>query len=306
MSHDHQHAPVEAVDHRRRIAIAFGITAGLVGVQAVGAVVTGSLALLVDTAHMLTDATGLLLALIAATLTLRPASPKRTWGFRRAEVIAALGQAALLLAVGIYVLVEALQRLADPPEIPSTELVVFGVLGLAGNVAALFVLARRRHASFNLRAAFLEVLNDALGSVAVIVAAIVIATTGWQRADTVAALLIAALILPRAVRLLRDTINVLLESTPPGLDLDDVRAHLLDVDHVVSVHDLHASLIASGLPTLSAHVVVDDSCFHDGHAPRILDDLQRCVAEHFDVSVEHSTFQLELRGHTDHEAPSHQ
>src|SRR5690625_972860 len=305
MNHDHDHGPPVAADHRRRIAVAFGITATLVVVQAVGAVVTGSLALLVDTAHMLTDATGLLLALVAATLTLRPASPQRTWGFRRAEVLAALGQAALLLVVGVYVLVEAVQRLAAPPEIPSGELIVFGALGLIGNLAALLVLARQRAASFNLRAAFLEVLNDALGSVAVIVAAIVIATTQWQRADTVAALLIGALILPRAVRLLRDTIRVLLEATPPGLDLDDVRAHLLEIDHVQGVHDLHASLIASGLPTLSAHVVVDDSCFHDGHAPRILDDLQRCVAEHFDVAVEHSTFQLELRGHTDHESPTH-
>lgn len=167
------------------------------------------------------------------------------------------------------------------------------------------MLASRRRESFNIRAAFLEVLNDALGSVAVIVAAVVIATTGWQQADTVAALLIGALILPRALRLLRETVNVLLETTPPGLDLDAVREHLLEVDHVESVHDLHASLIATGLPTLSAHVVVDDSCFHDGHAPQILDALQQCVAEHFDVSVEHSTFQLEQRGHTDHESPTH-
>lgn len=304
-AHGHDHGLPQAADHRRRIAVAFGIAATLVVAQAVGAVITGSLALLVDTAHVLTDAAGLFLALVAATLTLRPASPKRTWGFRRAEVLAALGQAALLLVVGIYVLVEAVQRLTDPPEIPSTELIVFGVIGLVGNLAALVVLSRGRHASFNLRAAFLEVLNDALGSVAVIVAAVVIATTGWQRADTVAALLIGALILPRALRLLKETVNVLLEATPPGLDLDAVRAHLLEVDHVHAVHDLHASLIASGLPTLSAHVVVDDSCFHDGHAPQILDSLQQCVAEHFDVSVEHSTFQLEQRGHTDHEAPSH-
>lgn len=303
MSHDHGVA--DAADHRRRIGVAFGITATLVVAQLAGALVTGSLALLVDTAHMLTDAAGLLLALIAASLTLRPASPRRTWGFRRAEVLAALGQAALLLAVGVYVTVEAIRRLADPPSIPSTGLIVFGTIGLVGNLASLLVLSGRRSASFNLRAAFLEVLNDALGSVAVIVAAIVIATTGWQRADTVAALVIGALILPRALHLLRETVNVLLETTPPGLDLDDVRDHLLEVDHVEAVHDLHASLIASGLPTLSAHVVVDDTCFHDGHAPQILDALQRCVAEHFDVSVEHSTFQLEQRGHTDHEAPTH-
>ncbi len=198
MGHDHDHAPAGAEDHRKRLAIAFAITASILVAQAIGAVVTGSLALLVDTAHMLTDAGGLLLALFAASLTLRPASPQRTWGYRRAEVLAALAQSAVLLAVGIYVLVEGVQRLFDPPEIPAGELVIFGVIGLVGNIASLLVLSSKRSANFNLRAAFLEVLNDALGSVAVIVAAIVIATTGWLQADAVAGLLIGALIVPRA------------------------------------------------------------------------------------------------------------
>lgn len=304
MSHDHDHAH-GAADHRGRLAVAFGITATILVAQAVGALLTGSLALLVDTAHMLTDAGGLALALFAAHLSLRPASPQRTWGYRRAEVLAALAQAAVLLVVGVYVLVEAVLRLADPPEIPSTQLVVFGVIGLVGNLASMAVLAGRRDANLNLRAAFLEVLNDALGSVGVIVAAIVIATTGWQRADSVAALLIGALILPRAVRLLRAAGSVLLESTPPGLDLEEVRAHLLKVDHVRDVHDVHASLIATGLPILSAHVVVDSGCFTDGHAGRILDELQECVATHFDVAVEHSTFQVEPETHPEHEHQTH-
>lgn len=303
MSHDHDHAGAE--DHRGRLAVAFGITAAILVAQAVGAWLTGSLALLVDTAHMLTDASGLLLALVAASVTLRPPTARRTWGYRRAEVLAALAQAALLLAVGAYVLIEGVQRLFSPPEIPSTELVVFGVIGLAGNIASLLVLASKRSASFNLRAAFLEVLNDALGSVGVIVAAVVIATTGWQQADSIAGLLIGALIVPRAVRLLRETTSVLLETTPPGLDLDQVRAHLLRADHVRGVHDMHASLIATGLPILSAHVVVDQECFNDGHAPQILDGLQECVATHFDVPVEHSTFQIEPAGHAGHEAPGH-
>lgn len=304
MTHDHgTHAPE---DHRGRLAIAFGITAGILLAQAVGAVLTGSLALLVDTAHMLTDAAGLGLALATAAIMRRPPSPRRTWGFRRAEVLAALAQATVLLAVGVYVIVSGIQRLADPPEIPSTELIVFGVIGLIGNVASLLVLAGGRNANFNLRAAFLEVLNDALGSVGVIVAAIVIATTGWQRADTVAGLAIGALILPRAFKLLRETANVLLESTPPGLDLEEVRAHLLGIDHVRAVHDLHASLIATGLPVLSAHVVVDDECFGDGHAARMLDELQQCVGEHFDIAVEHSTFQIEPARHIDHEVGQHE
>jgi len=271
----------------------------------VGALLTGSLALLVDTAHMLTDVAGLAIALFAASLALRPPSPRRTWGFRRAEVLAALAQAAVLLAVGVYALVEGVSRLVGPAEAPGPGLLVFGVVGLAGNVVALLVLAGGRSASLNLRAAFLEVANDALGSVAVIVAAVVIATTGWERADAVAGLVIALLILPRAARLLLDSANVLLEATPAGIDLEQVRARLLEVENVESVHDLHASLVATGLPTISAHVVVRDACFRDGDAPPVLDALQRCVATEFDVPVQHSTFQLEPAEHARHEAPTH-
>lgn len=300
MSHDHA-----VPDDRRRLTIAFGLTGTVLVAQAVGAWLTGSLALLVDTAHMLTDTAGLAMALFAAHLIRRPPTAKRTWGLRRAEVLAALAQAAVLLAVGVYVLIEAIGRFTDPPEIPSTELIVFGVIGLLANIASLLVLAGRRSASFNLRAAFLEVLNDALGSVGVIVAAIVIATTGWQQADAVAGLLIGILIVPRAAALLRETGAVLLESTPRGLDLDAVRTHLEGIEHVRGVHDLHASLIATGLPVISAHVVVDDTCFTDGHTARILDQLQECVAGHFEVSVEHSTFQIEPAGHRVHEHADH-
>ncbi|MCP2266697.1 cation diffusion facilitator family transporter [Promicromonospora thailandica] len=291
--------------NRRRLAVAFGITAAVFLAQAVGALLTGSLALLVDTAHMLTDVAGLGIALLAASLALRAPSPRRTWGFRRAEILAALAQAAVLLAVGVYALFEGVSRLVGPAQAPGPGLLVFGVVGLAGNIVALLVLAGGRSASFNLRAAFLEVVNDALGSVAVIVAAVVIATTGWQRADAVAGLVIAVLILPRAARLLVDSANVLLEATPPGIDLEQVRARLLEVENVESVHDLHASLVATGLPVISAHVVVRDACFRDGHAPPVLDALQRCVATQFAVSVEHSTFQLEPAEHARHEAPTH-
>lgn len=303
-SHDHDHA-TGATGNRNRLAIAFTITATILVVEVIGAVLTGSLALIVDAAHMLTDAGGLAVALLAAHLMLRPATSQRTWGFARAEVLAATGQAAVLFAVGLFVLVEAIQRLISPPEISSRSLLIFGIIGLVGSVISIMVLAGGRSVNFNLRAAFLEVLNDALGSAAVIVAAIVIALTGWQRADSIAAIVIGALILPRAARLLRDTVNVLLESTPAGLDLDAVRSHLLGVDHVREVHDLHASQIASGLPVLSAHVIVDENCFNDGHAPQILDQLQSCVAEHFPISVEHSTFQLEPGGHQRHEHVPH-
>ena len=288
-------------DYRRKLWIAFGITATIVVAQAVGSVVTGSLALLTDTAHAITDASGLLVALIAATLMLRPATSTRTWGFRRIEVIAALGQATLLLVVGFYTAIEGIRRLFEPPEVPATELLVFGIVGLAANITAILILSSSRGANFNMRAAFLEVLNDALGSLGVIVAAIVIATTGFQRADALAGLFIAALIVPRAFKLMRETTSVLMEFTPKGLNLDEVRAHILELEHVKDVHDLHASTVATGLPTITAHVVVEDECFTDGHAAEMLHAVKACVAEHFEVSVNHSTFQIETAHISDDE-----
>jgi cobalt-zinc-cadmium efflux system protein len=290
---------------RSRLAIALGISVVILLAEIVGAIWTGSLALVVDAGHLLTDAGGLALALVASSLVRRAPTSKRTWGYGRAEVLAATAQAAVLLAVGLFVLVEGIHRLIDPPKIVSNQLLIFGVIGLVGNVAALIILSSRRSANFNFRAAFLEVMNDALGSVAVIAAAIVISLTGWTRADAVAALVIGALILPRSLILLRDTIDVLLESTPRGLDLNSVRKHLLEQPHVRAVHDLHATQIATGLPVLTAHVVVDDECFFDGHAPGILDELQECVADHFSVAIEHSTFQLERAEHSDHEHETH-
>lgn len=298
----HEHG---LVANRRRLAVAFAITVTVLVVEILGALWTGSLALLVDAAHMLTDAAGLGIALVAASLALRPPTPRRTWGFRRVEVLAAGAQAGVLLAVGLYALVEGVRRLADPPDVPGLGLMALGVVGLVANLAALAVLGGGRSAGINLRAAFLEVFNDTLGSVAVIVAGVVMATTGWAGADAVASMVIALLVVPRTLLLLRETGSVLMESTPRGLNLERVREHLLEVPHVRAVHDLHASEITSGLPVLSAHVVVDDDCFHDGHAARILDQLQECVAEHFPVSVEHSTFQLEPARHRDHEGPVH-
>lgn len=299
MSAGHHHGPSGAgagESQRRRLAVALGLTLVIVVAQAVGSVLTGSLALLTDTAHAVADASGLLVALVAATLVLRPQSSRRTWGFARIEVLAALAQAVLLLVVGGYAVVEAVRRLIDPPEVAGGELLVFGAVGLVANLVAVGVLAREREASMNLRAAFLDVLSDALGSVGVIVAAVVIATTGFQRADAVAGLFIAALILPRAFRLARETTAVLMEFTPPGVDLEEVREHILGVEHVRQVHDLHASVIGTGTPVLTGHVVVDRDCFRSGHAPEILDQIRGCVSEHFPVSFAHSTIQLEAAG----------
>lgn len=301
---EHDHANTDP-SNRGRLATAFGITATIFVAEVVGAVLTGSLALFIDATHMLTDAGGLLLALFVANLATRPANTRRTWGYGRAEVLAATAQAVVLLGVGIFVFFEGVQRLINPPEIASGKLLLFGIIGLAGNLTSILVLLRAREANFNLRAAFLEVVNDALGAIAVIVAAIMIATLGWTRADAVAAMLIGVLIWPRTFKLLKETIDVLMESTPRGLDLDSVRTHILELPHVQSVHDLHATHFSTGLPVLTAHVVVDDECFFDGHVPSMIDDLQNCVAEHFEVQIEHSTFQLERATHVEHEHITH-
>lgn len=306
MGAGHSHGPAadetgHPGDFRKKLWIAFSITAVIVIAQAVGSVITGSLALLTDTVHAITDASGLLVALIAATLVLKPTTSRRTWGFRRIEVIAALGQSTLLLVIGGYAAFEGIRRLFEPPEVPAGELLVFGVIGLLANIVAIGLLASSRSANFNMRAAFLEVLNDALGSLGVIIAAIVIATTGFLQADAIAGLLIAALIVPRAFTLMRETTSVLMEFTPEGLDLDEVRSHMLSLDHVTDVHDLHASTVATGLPTVTAHVVVEDECFTDGHAAETLRAIKDCVAEHFEISVQHSTFQIETREIAEHE-----
>lgn len=297
--HDHGGS---AATPRKRLLIALAITGTVFVVEVVGSIVTGSLALLVDAAHLLTDLIGLIMAVTAAHLMDRPPSDRHTWGLRRAEVLSALAQATLLLGVGIFALVEGVRRLIEPPEINSGSLLFFGLVGLVANIVALLVLIGGRNANLNMKAAFLEVVNDALGAVGVIITAILIAAFGWYRADAFVAILIALLIIPRTILLLRVSASVLLETTPPGLDLAEVRRHILELPHVMEVHDLHASQVSSDLPTLSAHVIVSDMTSQED-AFRLLRDLQGCVAEHFPVSIEHSTFQIEPVSHPEeHEA----
>ncbi|SER90215.1 cobalt-zinc-cadmium efflux system protein [Propionibacterium cyclohexanicum] len=304
MGHRHEHgregAPAPA-GSTRRLGAALGITGLVLVAEVFGSVLTGSLALLVDAGHMLTDCAGLAIALLAAVLARRPPSARRTWSWARAEVLAAALQGLILVAVGAMALVEGIQRLLRPPQVSGGQLLFFGVLGMLANIASALVLSGGRRANLNTAAAFLEVMSDALGSLAVVLGAVVIALTGWARADTVAGLLIAALIVPRAILLAREAASILLESTPAGLDLDDVRRHFVATEHVLDVQDLHASLIATGLPTVTAHVVLRDECFHDGHALEVLDSLQTCLATHFAVSVTHSTIQLEPAAHGNHE-----
>lgn len=283
--------------NRRRLTFAFALTFLVFLSQLIGSIITGSLALLVDTAHMLTDVIGLSLALTAARLMERPATDTHTWGFRRAEVLSAMLQALILMGVGLYALVEGIRRLFEPTELASGTMLIFGIIGLVANLIAMAVLVGARGANLNMRAAFLEVVNDALGSVAVIVSALLIIWFGWDRADSIVAILIAVLIVPRTVALLRSTLGVLIERTPKGLDLAEIRRHILEQEHVLAVRDLHVTRISSDLPILTAHVTVEAECFTDGHAPEILAMLQTCVAEHFPIRIDHATFQLEPEGH---------
>ena len=308
MGHDHGaghgagHGTAAAA-HRGRLAVVLALTGAVFVVELVGALLSGSLALLADAGHMATDALGIGMALGAVGLAQRPARGRRTFGWQRIEVLAAVGNGLLLLLVGGYVVVEAIRRIGDPPEIHSGWMLGVAVLGLAVNVGSLSLLHAGQGESLNTRGAYLEVVGDALGSVAVIVAAVVILTTGWTGADVVASLAVGALVLPRAWSLLREALDVLLEAAPRGVDLEQVRAHVLGVSGVLDVHDLHAWTITSGLPVLSAHVVVTEEVLADGHGGRVLDALCSCLGDHFDL--EHCTFQLEAPGHRGHEAPVH-
>jgi cobalt-zinc-cadmium efflux system protein len=284
---------------RSRLKIVLAVTVVVVVVELVGAWVSGSLALLADAGHMVTDAAAVALALSASYVaTLAPTS-RRTFGFHRAEILAALVNAVVLLGVCGYLAVEGVRRLVDPADVETGPMLVFAVVGLVANTVSMGLLYRRRTSSLNMRGAYLEVLGDLFGSAIVVVAAVVIMTTGFTRADPVASLLIAVLILPRSVGLLRDAVDVLLETTPAHLDLDDVREHLRRVPGVVDVHDLHAWTITSGMPVLSAHVTVSDACLEQRGVGSLLDEFSGCVASHF--AVEHVTFQIEPESHRAHE-----
>lgn len=300
MPHDHPHQPGAP---RGRLAAVLAITLAVLAAEVLGAALTGSLALLADAGHLLTDAAGILLALVASTVARRPPTPARTFGHHRMEILAAAANALLLVAAAVYVFVEGSLRLLHPADIPAGALALFAVIGLVGNGVSAGLLATAARGSLNARGAFLEVLSDGLASVAVLVAAVVIATTGWTRADSVVSLLVAAFILPRTWRLLRDAAEVLLEGTPPGVDIAELRRHLLDVPGVLEVHDLHAWAITSGMPVLSAHVVVDEQTLATGGHGALLDTLCGCLSGHFDI--DHCTFQIEPAGHRDHEGADH-
>ncbi|GAB3454279.1 cation diffusion facilitator family transporter [Streptomonospora sediminis] len=300
--HTHSHGPATAAGaNRGRLAIALGLMLAVAVVQVIGASMSGSLALLADAGHTVTDSFGVVLALIAVWIANRPPSADRTFGLQRAEVLAAAINALVLFALCGFVAYEAVQRLFDPHPVTGGWMVAVAALGLVANVIALLVLRGGQRQSLNVRGAYLEVLGDALASVGVIIGGLVIWLTGWERADSLISVGIAAFIVPRAWGLLREAVHVLLESTPREVDLEEVRAHLMRQPGVIDVHDLHAWTITSGIPVMSAHVVVEEHRLAD--AGRVLDDLHACLSGHFDV--EHSTLQLEPDGHVDHEGARH-
>ncbi|HEY5832869.1 cation diffusion facilitator family transporter [Streptomyces sp.] len=302
--HSHSHGPqpsgTAGAAYRGRLRIALGITLLVLVTEVAGSAVTGSLALLADAGHMATDAAGLAMALLAIRIAARPPSERRTFGFARAEILAAVLNAVLLFGVGAFIFHEGVRRLISPHAIEGGATVVFGLVGLAANCVALMVLMRGQAESLNVRGAFLEVMADALGSLAVVVAAGVFLATGWQRADAVASLLIGLMIVPRTWQLLREAVDVLLEAAPKDVDMAQVRRHIEGLNGVEGLHDLHAWTITSGLPVLSAHVVVSQDVLEAVGYEKMLHDLQGCLGTHFDV--EHCTFQLEPVGHAAHEA----
>ena len=297
-SHDHSHASTSTT----RLGWALAVTGAVVVAELLGAFWSGSLSLAADAGHMVVDASGLVIALIAAHLMRRPRDEKHTWGWARSEVLAAALQAGMLLIISVMVVWEGAWRLVSPPEVEAGPMLLVGIVGLLANVVSLAILAGGREANLNMKAAFLEVANDALGSLAVIVAAGAEWALGWTRADAIASLLIAVLMAPRALALLRRSVAILMEQTPTSVDVRQLRAHMLDVDGVLDVHDLHVAAVSSHLVTVTAHVTVT----HEADGPtrdRIIHELGECACHHFPIA--HSTFQLECPQHREHEHLEH-
>jgi len=253
----HTHVETAAGAGSRRLLLVLAMVLVVGAVEIVGGLLTGSLALLADAGHMATDAAGLGLALLAIWFARRPATPERTFGYGRVEIFAAAVNAVILLAVAAVIVFEAVRRAADPPEVVGLPMLAIAALGLVANVASLRLLHAGARLSLNMRGAYLEVMGDLLGSVAVIVAGAVILATGWTPIDTIASVAIALLIVPRTWMLLREAVDILLQATPRGVDLGEVRAHLLRAEGVVDIHDLHAWTLTSGKHVVSAHVVIE-------------------------------------------------
>lgn len=273
--------------NRRALSLALAITASFTLVEVVGGLLTGSLAVLADAVHMLSDNVSLAIALVAARLAARPATPERTYGYKRAEVLAALANGVLLVALAVWIFAEAVPRLADPPELLAGWMLVIALVGVCVNVAAGAVLWRARQDSLNVEAALRHVGADLLGSFGIAVAAVVVLATGWLQADPVVSMVIGGLILWSSLGVLRDSTSILLESSPKGIDTRVVGERLAGAPGVVEIHDLHVWTITSGFPALSAHVLVRPG--EDCHGRRR--ELERILHDEF--GIEHTTLQVD-------------
>lgn len=294
--HGHSHDHGRGAD-RRALSVVFALTASYMVVEVVGGLVTGSLALLADAGHMLSDAFSLGLALVAVWLAQRPATPNRSFGYKRAEILAALLNGATLVAISVWIFVESYNRLWEPPEILGGWMLAVAALGLVVNVAGALILSRSGGESLNVQGALRHVIADVMGSVGAIAAALVILATGWRYADPLISALIGLLVLASSWRLLRDSTNILLEGTPPGIDANKVGESMAAAKGIREVHDLHIWTITSGFSALAAHVLVghDEDC----HARRR--DLEDLLAR--DYGIKHTTLQVDHAG--DHTATLH-
>ena len=300
MGHSHGHAEggpgTAAGQHKGRLKGALALTAGFMVVEAAGGLLTGSLALVADAAHMLTDAGGLALALIAIRFAERPATPRKTFGYVRMEILSALLNAVVLLLLTIFILYEAVGRLLDPPPVMAGPMLAVALVGLAVNLASMKLLAAGSSESLNVKGAYFEVMSDMLGSLGVIVAALVVMFTGWRLADPIIGAGIGLFIVPRTWGLLRQAVHILMEGTPPEIDVSLLDAAIREVPGVRAVHDLHVWTLTSGLDALSAHVVVDDMA----EARRVLAAVNALLASRFGLA--HTTIQVEDQALRDAEA----
>lgn len=288
MSASHNHGAA-AIGNERNLWIALGLTATYLIAEIIGGLITGSLALLSDAAHMFTDAAALAISLAAIRIGRKPADKTRTFGYYRFEILAAAFNAVILFLVAIYILHEAYQRLRNPAPIASGGMLVVASIGLVVNIIAIRLLKSGSAESLNIKSAYLEVWSDLLGSVAVIVAALIIQLTGWLPIDPILAVLIGLWILPRTWTLLKQSLNILLEGVPEGIGLAEIDAALLSVKGVSSVHDLHVWAITSGKVSLTAHLVVDPTLRKE---QEVLAEVSVLLKKNFDIR--HSTIQIEL------------
>lgn len=276
--------------NRRVLWITFGLTFTYFFVEVVGGIVTNSLALLADAAHMLTDVGGLGLALFAAWMSMKPATPAKTFGYYRVEILAALTNAVVLFLISFYILYEAYARFREPPEVSSLPMMAVAGVGLIVNLIGIWLLRRASKDSLNMQGAFLEVVSDLLSSVGVLVAGAIMWATGWYYADPIFSVVIGLFILPRTWKLMTQAVNVLLEATPAHINLAEVERTMLTVDGVASIHDLHVWTITSGIDALSAHVVVADGV-PPAVAASVADRLAAVLRDQF--KLDHATLQVE-------------